>query len=136
MRGRSWFTRRRAKDIAEEIEVHLTMATRERIERGMAPDEARAEALREFGNVPLIQQTTREGWSWTWLEQLLEDVRLGGRVLRQAPGLSATTIILIALVVGGNTTIYSMVNSLWSAPRRVSRRTGWSWSGTSNAACC
>ena len=116
MRGRSWFTRRRAKDLAEEIEVHLTMATRERIERGMAPDEARAAALREFGNVPLIEQTTREGWSWTWLEQLLQDVRLGGRILRQAPGLSATTILLIALVIGGNTTIYSMVNSLLVSP--------------------
>jgi predicted permease len=116
MRERSWFTRRRAKDLAEEIEVHLTMATRDRIERGMAPDEARAAALREFGNVALIEQTTREVWSWTWLEQLLQDVRLGVRILRQAPGLSATTILLIALVIGGNTTIYSMVNSLLVSP--------------------
>ena len=69
MRGLSWFSRRRTKDIAEELETHLAMATRERIERGMPPDEARAAALREFGNVPLVQQTTREVWSWTWLEQ-------------------------------------------------------------------
>jgi predicted permease len=109
-------TRRRTKDIPEEIDTHLAMATRERIERGMAPDEARAAAIREFGNVLLVRQTTREVWAWTWLEQLLQDMRLGARILRQAPALSATTIVLIALVVGGNTTIYSMVNSLLVSP--------------------
>jgi predicted permease len=118
MRGLSWLIRRRPKDIDEEIETHLAMATRERIERGMDPADARAEALREFGNVPLIQQTTREVWSWTWLEQLVADARMGARILWHAPGLSATAIVLIALVVGGNTTIYSMVNSLLVSPAR------------------
>lgn len=117
MRG-LWVTRRRTKDISEEIEAHLAMATREYIARGMSPDEARNAALREFGNVPLIQQTTREVWSWTWLEQLLDDLRMGARILTHAPGLSATAIVLIALVVGGNTTIYSMVNSLLVSPAR------------------
>ena len=64
MRPRSWWRRRRTDDIAEEIELHIAMATRDHRERGLAPDEARAAALREFGNVPLIQQTTREVWSW------------------------------------------------------------------------
>jgi putative ABC transport system permease protein len=118
MRGWSWFTRRRRSDIPEEIATHLDMATRERIERGMAPDDARAAALREFGNVALIEQTTREVWAWTWLEQLVEDLRMGARILWHAPGLSATAIVLIALVVGGNTTIYSMVNSLLVSPAR------------------
>jgi hypothetical protein len=108
--------RKRTQDIAEEIETHLTMATRERIERGMAPDEARLAALREFGNVPLIQQTTREVWSWTWLEQLLQDLRMGVRILWNAPGLSATAVLLVGLVIGGNTTIYSMVNGLLVSP--------------------
>ena len=56
------------------------MATRDHISRGLPPDEARDAALREFGNVPLIQQTTREVWSWTWLEQLVEDARMGARI--------------------------------------------------------
>jgi macrolide transport system ATP-binding/permease protein len=115
MRG-LWFPRRRAKDISEEIETHLAMATRDYIARGMSPDEARSAALREFGNVPLIQQTTREVWAWTRAEQLLQDLRIGARILSQAPGLSATVIVLIALVVGGNTTIYAMVNSLLVSP--------------------
>ena len=116
MSKRLWFWRRRTDDIAEEINWHLALATRERVERGMSPDEARAAALREFGNVALIQQTTREVWSWTWLEQLAQDVRIGSRILRHAPGLSATAILLVALVVGGNTTIYSMVNSMLTSP--------------------
>lgn len=116
MRGLSWFTRRRRHDIPEEIDTHLAMATRDHIARGVSPDDARHAALREFGNVLLIQQTTREVWSWTWLEQLLEDVRIGTRILHHAPGLSATAIVLIALVIGGNTTIYSMVNSLLISP--------------------
>ena len=92
MRGRSVVhAPARQRTLRGEIEVaSRRMATRERIERGMAPDEARAAAMREFGNVPLVQQTTREGWSWTWLEQLLQDVRFGVRILRHAPGLSAT----------------------------------------------
>ena len=120
MRGRSWWTRRRpediAEDIAEEINTHLAMATRERMERGMAPDEARAAALREFGNVALVQQTTREVWSWVRVEQFVQDIRFGARILRQAPGLSATAVILVALVIGGNTTIYSIVNGLLVSP--------------------
>jgi predicted permease len=116
MRALAWWRRRHSKDIAEEIELHLEMATRDRIARGMSPDEARSAAMREFGNVALVQQTTREVWSWTRLEQLLQDLRIGARILPQAPGLSATVIILIALVVGGNTTIYSMVNSLLVSP--------------------
>ena len=116
MRGLLWRRRRRPEEIAEEIDAHVALATRERIERGMPPDDARASALREFGNVPLIQQTTREVWSWTATEQLLQDLRLGARVLRQAPGFSVTAIVLIALVVGSNTTIYSIVNGLLVSP--------------------
>ncbi|HUE85679.1 MAG TPA: ADOP family duplicated permease [Vicinamibacterales bacterium] len=116
MRGLSWFTRRRTKDIAEEIDTHLAMATRDYVARGMAPDEARHAALREFGNVPLIQQTAREVWSWTWLEQLLQDLRIGARILTHAPGLSGTAVLLVALVIGGNTTIYSIVHGILTSP--------------------
>ena len=55
-------------------------------------------------------------WSWTRLEQFRDDVRFGVRILWHAPGLSATAIVLIALVIGGNTTVYSMVNSLLISP--------------------
>jgi len=103
-------------ELNEEIRTHLEMATRAGIERGLSPDEARAAALREFGNVPLIAQTTREMWPWLRLEQVVQDLRFGARILWHAPGLSAAAVVLIALVIGGNTTIYSMVNSLLVSP--------------------
>ncbi len=70
------FRRRRGREIREEIETHLEMATRERIERGESPDQAREAACREFGNVDLVQRNTREVWSWTKLEQLVQDASL------------------------------------------------------------
>jgi predicted permease len=107
---------RRDRDLSEEIQTHLEMATREHIARGMSPADARAAAIREFGNPALIHQTTREMWSWTTVEQLLQDLRFGARILSQAPAFSFTAIALIALVIGGNTTIYSIVNGLLVSP--------------------
>ncbi len=107
---------RRDRELSEEIQTHLEMATREHIARGMSPVDARAAAMREFGNPTLIQQTTREIWSWTMVEQLLQDLRFGARILSQAPAFSFTAIVLIALVIGGNTTIYSIVNGLLVSP--------------------
>lgn len=114
MRLPTW--RRRRDEIAEEVEGHIAMATRDHIARGLAPDEARAAAMREFGNMLLVRETTETVWSWTRLEQFIQDVRFGTRILRQAPGLSAAAILLIALVIGGNATVYSMVNSILVSP--------------------
>jgi putative ABC transport system permease protein len=116
MRVPGWLRRRRSDEIAEEINTHVAMATQDNLARGMTPDEARAAATREFGNVMLVRETTREVWSWTRVEHLLQDVRFGARILRHAPGLSAVAILLIALVIGGNATVYSMVNSILVSP--------------------
>jgi len=116
MRLPGWLRRRGAGDIAEEIDSHVAMATRDHIARGMTPDAARAAATREFGNVLLVRQATREVWSWTRVEHCLQDMRIGTRILRHAPGLSAVAILLIALVIGGNATVYSMVNSILVSP--------------------
>lgn len=116
MRLPGWLRRRRGDEIAEEIDTHVAMATRDYIARGMPPDQARAAAMRDFGNVMLVRQTTREVWSWTRAEHVLQDVKFGARILRHAPGLSAAAILLIALVIGGNATVYSMVNSILVSP--------------------
>jgi putative ABC transport system permease protein len=108
--------RRRDRDIDDELAAHVEMATRDGIERGMAPEDARAAATRALGNVPLIKQATREVWSWTTVEHALQDVRFGARILWQAPGLSATAVLLVALVIGANTTIYSIVNGMLVSP--------------------
>ena len=81
---------RRDREIAEEIQTHLDMAMRDHLERGEPAHEARLSAIREFGNVGLVRRSTNEVWSWTRLEQLLQDARFGARILWHSPGLSAT----------------------------------------------
>jgi len=104
------------REINEEIESHLRMAIQDRIDRGESPAEARAAVYRQFGNVGLVKETTRSVHTWTAIEQLLQDLRFGIRILWKSPGLSATAAILIALVIGGNTTIYSLVKAAMTRP--------------------
>ena len=112
------FGSRRDREIAEEIQTHLDMATRDYVERGEPSQQARLSAVREFGNVGLVRQSTNEVWSWTRLEQLVQDARFGARILWHAPGLSATAVVLIGLVIGGNTTVYSLVYGMLTTPAK------------------
>jgi predicted permease len=111
-----WRRRNRDRDLDEELRYHVERQIELNIHRGMAPDEARRQALLQFGNVPLITEDTRAVWTWGGLEQLLQDLRVGARILTKSPGLSATAAILVALVVGINTTIFSMVNGMVRRP--------------------
>jgi len=111
-----WLGRRRDAEIDEEIETHLQMAIRDRIERGEPPREARRRAMLEFGNATLAKEDTRSVWTWIRLEQLAADLQIGARILWRAPALSASAVVLIALVIGGNTTIFSMVHSVLAKP--------------------
>src|ERR1051325_8956528 len=108
--------RRRDREIDEEIESHLQMAIRDRIDRGESPSDPRRRALLEFGSLALAKEATRSIWAWTALEQLAADFQSGVRILWRAPALSAIAVVLIALVIGGNTTIYSMVHSILAKP--------------------
>ena len=91
------FLRRKQRDeeLDAEIRSHLDEAIRDRIARGEmpdeAPDEARANALREFGNVSLVKEVTRAMWGWASLERLGQDLRFGLRMLRKNPGFSLVT---------------------------------------------
>ena len=111
-----WFGRRRDSEIDEEIDSHLQMAIRDRIERGEEPRDARRRALIEFGNAALAREETRSVWTWIRLEQLAADLQMGARILWRAPALSASAVALIALVIGGNTTIFSMVHGVLAKP--------------------
>src|SRR4030095_17110484 len=105
--------RRRALDsLDDEIRDHIERETEITIARGMSPGEARRLARLAFGNVALVQEDSRAAWTWTWLEQARQDLLFGARILKNSPGLSVTAAVLIALVIGINTTIYSMINAL------------------------
>jgi predicted permease len=104
------------RDLDDEIRFHLEEETRLQSERGLSDQDAAAAARRLFGNVGLAKEDTRAVWVSTRLEQLLQDLRFGCRILTRSPGVSLTATILIALVIGGNTTVFSIAHGVLARP--------------------
>src|SRR5579864_6784908 len=104
-----WFGwERRKKELYDELACHLRLDIEERIARGEHPDEARAAAVRQMGNIPLIEDVTRKQWGWERWERVADDLRFSLRQLRRTPAFTIAAILTLALAIGANAVVFGV----------------------------
>ena len=111
-----WPTKKRDADLERELRSGLELEEEEQREAGIAAEEARYAALRAFGNPTLIREQTRATWSWNWLASLACDLRFSLRTLGRTPGFTLIAILVMALGIGANVALFTVVRGVLLKP--------------------
>src|SRR5271163_1710789 len=106
----------REREFAEELEGHLQLHIEENLRRGMAPAEARRQALIQLGGVEQTKERVRDRRGFLFLESFLQDLRFGLRMIRKNPGFAAMAILALALGIGANTAVFSAASAFLRKP--------------------